>query len=244
MDIRLDERGAVKPPQAPTERMERELRTLERVMPVRPVPRGDGARTLEERLKNDGLIVARFAELTEAKWQAASPDERRDLLQRTEHLLARAQGRDAFRVYPVSFEHLNIPDDQIMLAGALHIPQGLSFKSGFSKGSFIHIDHRLLNPTPGTSEGVGIELALAILLEESRHAYQFAVLESPSRFPEVDRKTVHLWQKATVEYYQDSKNEKGYSSNALEVDAKGYAVAVLAEAYGQRSGFARSRPVF
>lgn len=200
---------------------------------------------LEERFQRDLAVLKSIPGLKPDVWAAMQTmDERLQTLRDVERLLAESQNRVARRVYAVAFNDpediknktagatFDIPYQDDRFAGTPFIgrPALLDGKrvDAVAAGRYIHVHENALKPEKAVSHDVRI--AVGIVLEESRHGYQYAVVGdlTGQRQPEVDAKTREMWHNGLAAY-----GEIPHDANPVERDVSSYTSRMIQELYGR-----------
>lgn len=163
-------------------------------------------------------IQTRFSRMTESElaaslnsrsWKYYSPAVRLELLQEVEVRQARKQGREALIVK--TFQNQR--------------GQGCLLGYFTTEGDSLYLNENYILNKQSALHDYSVAAAMATLMHEGRHAYQYAV--ACGRCPAPDEETRQRWRlnyAAYNEYTGDSTDQMLYVQQSLESDARAYAL--------------------
>lgn len=197
-------------------------------------PPGDKPKDLQDRLDKDFQAIREIKGLNPDVWSKATEHDRMDTLRQVEKALASSQERKEHRTYAVP----NLPDkgDEIIRENEAWIREDKVHSSKhWTATDGTHVQDRTMNTILIDEKRVQEKdprKAFETLLEESRHAYQSAVLSTPdkNKYSEVDANTRELWEHGTT---LNREHPELYDKNYREQDAKAYAAELTLQMYGK-----------
>lgn len=213
------------------ERCERQLSETKPHVTTGRTAEGEKAKDLEDRFQKDRQVVWGIEGIQPEKWAKASFEERVQTLRDVERRLADSQGRESRRVYSVGLDKPDEERDRLVGRNRT-VSSEASHATGFTEGRYIHIKEGLLRDDPTTGHKSEAREVLAVMFEESRHAYQHSALNHKNRHSEVDDSVREKWQYGMDNYPSDVKNQHKYKNSYLEQDAQAYAKRMTNEVYG------------